>query len=72
MKSDSQRGDGMAKSIFQTSKYRSKLSVARSEDDSYEFAVSERGQHSIVALDRPEVEALVTALSELLDSPPAA
>ena len=62
----------MVNFTFHARGHRSKLSVAWSEDDSYELAVSERGQHSIVALDRPEVEALVTALSELLDSPPAA
>ena len=67
MKSDSRQGDEMGYFTFQTRGYRSKLSVARSEDDSYAFAVSERGQHSVVSLDRQEVAALVSVLSELLD-----
>ena len=72
MKDDSERGDEMVKFTFQTRGYRSKLSVARSEDDSYAFAVCERGQYSVVSLDRPEVEALVSVLSELLDPSTAA
>lgn len=60
----------MVNFTFHTRGYRSKLSVARSEDDSYAFAVSERGQHSVVSLDRSEVEALVSVLSQLLDPSP--
>ena len=47
-----------------------RLEVARSEDDGYTFAtVEEDGRSTFLILDRGEVEALVTALSELLDSP---
>ena len=48
-----------------------RLEVARREDDSYTFATVEPdGRSTFLVLDRGEVEALVTALSELLNSPP--
>ncbi len=62
----------MTNFTFHTHGYRSKLTVARSEDDSYAFAVSELGRHSIVSLGRSEVEALVSVLSELLAPTPTA
>ena len=48
-----------------------RLEVARYEDDSYTFAtVEEDGRSTFLILDRGEVEALVSALSELLDFSP--
>lgn len=48
-----------------------RLGVERREDDSYTFAtVEEDSRSTFLVLDRGEVEALVSVLSELLDSPP--
>ena len=66
----------MTHDTFYDREYGGRLKVAKTEDDGYTFATTEYdelGSHSsFLVLDRGEVEALVTALSELLASSPTA
>ena len=61
---------------FYDREYGGRLKVAATEDDGYTFATTEYdelGSHSsFLVLDRSEVKALVSALSELLASSPTA
>ena len=50
-----------------------RLEVASFEDGSYTFVAADPdGWSSLVILDRPEVQALVSVLSQLLDPSPTA